>query len=65
VEFVVANTSKVSEENWKTMTANRAAIALRGALWQEGERLASETPEFVNLWQNVLSREFISVEIED
>lgn len=65
LQYVIDNTSKVNEENWKTMTANKAAIALRGALWQEGERLAEQYPQFVNLWQNILSREFISVETEE
>lgn len=65
LQYVMANAPKINEENWKTMTANRAAIALRGALWEEGERLAEQHPEFVNLWQNVLSREFISVETEE
>lgn len=56
---------KVNEDNWKTMTANRAAIALRNSLWQKGEQLAEQNPGFVNLWQNVLSREFISVDVEE
>lgn len=65
LDYIIANTTKVDKDNWKTMTANKAAIALRGVLWQEGERLAEQYPAFVNLWQNVLSREFISVETEE
>lgn len=65
VEYTIQNRSEINQENWKTMTANSAAIALRGALWQEGERLAEQYPQFVNLWQNILSREFISVDTEE
>lgn len=65
LEYVIANTTKIDQENWKTMTANKAAVTLRGVLWTEGERLAEQYPAFVNLWQNVLSREFISVETEE
>ena len=65
LQYVMSRTSKINEDNWKRMTANRAAIALRGALWEEGERLAEQYPAFVNLWQNILSREFLSVDIEE
>jgi hypothetical protein len=65
VEFAKANSSKINDENWKTMTANQGAVALRNGLWAEGERLAEEVPGFVNLWQNILSREFISVDVEE
>jgi hypothetical protein len=62
LQYIIDNTTKIDQDNWKTMTANRAAIALRAALWDEGERLAEQYPAFLNLWQNVLSREFISVD---
>jgi hypothetical protein len=63
--YIKSRSPKINDENWKTMTANRAAISLRGVLWQHGEKLAEQYPEFLNLWQNVLSREFISVETEE
>ena len=63
--YIKSRSPKINDENWKTMTSNRAAISLRGVLWQHGEQLAQQYPEFVNLWQNVLSREFISVETEE
>lgn len=62
LEYIMSVNSKINKENWKTMQANRSAIALRGVLWEHGEKLSEQYPEFVNLWQNVLSREFISVE---
>lgn len=57
--------SKVTEDNWTSASKIPGAVVLRQALWDEGERLAEKYPQFVNLWQNVLSREFISVEVED
>jgi hypothetical protein len=65
LEYIKSRSPKIDDENWKTMKANRAAISLRGVLWQHGEKLAQQYPEFLNLWQNVLSREFISVETEE
>lgn len=65
IDYVTANAPSVNADNWKTMTKNPAAIALRSALWDEGEKLAEQYPAFVNLWQNVLSREFISVDTGD
>ena len=65
VGYAVSNFYKVTEDNWATASKIRPAVALRQALWDEGERLAEKYPQFVNLWQNVLSREFISVEVED
>lgn len=65
VGYAVSNFSQVTEDNWATASKIRPAVALRQALWDEGERLAEKYPQFVNLWQNVLSREFISVEVED
>lgn len=63
--YIMSRTTKINEDNWKTMTANKAAITLRGVLWEEGERLAEQYPAFVNLWQNIMSREFRSVDIEE
>lgn len=65
LKYVMARDPKVNEDNWKTMSANKRAIALREAMWEKGEELAQRYPDFVNLWQNVLSRDFISVDIED
>lgn len=65
VQYILDNTTKVTEKNWTTLSKNRAAIALRETLWNHGETLAEKYPAFVNLWQNVLSREFVSVETED
>jgi hypothetical protein len=65
LDYIKSRSPKIDDENWKTMTSNRAAISLRGVLWQHGEKLAQQYPEFLNLWQNVLSREFISVETEE
>jgi hypothetical protein len=65
LQYILDNTRKVTEDNWKTLKANNAAVLLRKVLWDEGERLATENPAFVNLWQNVLSREFLSVDTEE
>jgi hypothetical protein len=65
VAYTVGNFPQVTEDNWATASKIRGAVVLRQALWDEGERLAEKYPQFVNLWQNVLSREFISVEVED
>jgi len=63
--YVKQRNPKINDENWKTMASNPFARRLRGVLWEHGEKLAEEYPQFVNLWQNVLSREFISVEDEE
>ena len=65
VNYTVANYPGVTEDNWGSLSKNNASIVLRQALWDEGERLSEKYPQFVNLWQNVLSREFISVQVED
>jgi hypothetical protein len=65
VAYTVGNFPQVTEDNWSSASKIRGAVVLRQALWDEGERLAEKYPQFVNLWQNVLSREFISVEVED
>ena len=65
VDYTISNFSQVTEDNWASASKIRGAVVLRQALWDEGERLAEKYPQFVNLWQNVLSREFISVEVED
>jgi len=65
VDYTIGNFFQVTEDNWATASKIRGAVVLRQALWDEGERLAEKYPEFVNLWQNVLSREFISIEVED
>lgn len=45
----------VTERNWNTV---EASYDLRKYLFNEGNLMATETPEFGAMWQNILKREF-------
>lgn len=62
VNFKMSQDPTIMEDNW--WKESDKTLTLRYVLWEKGERLAEKYPEFVNLWQNVLSREFISSDIE-
>jgi hypothetical protein len=63
VGFAISNSTTIREDNW--WRGSKQTEVLRQVLWEKGEQLAEKYPQFVNLWQNVLSREFVSLEIED
>jgi hypothetical protein len=63
VDYAIASIPGVRKDNW--WRASKKTETLRLILWEKGEELAEQYPQFVNLWQNVLSREFVSLDTEE
>ena len=63
VDYSIANIPGVRKDNW--WRDSKKTETLRLVLWEKGEELAEQYPQFVNLWQNVLSREFVSLDTEE
>jgi hypothetical protein len=63
VDYAIANIPGVRKDNW--WRDSKKTETLRLILWEKGEELAEQYPQFVNLWQNVLSREFVSLDTEE
>ena len=61
VTFLTKKLPKYANNAWRDSTKT---AGLRKMLTIEGDRLAKENPDFMTLWENVLSREYTTVETE-
>lgn len=61
VNILTKDYPKYANNAWRDSTAT---APLRQMLTIEGDRLAQENPDFMTLWENVLSREYTTVETE-
>jgi hypothetical protein len=60
VQQMIDYDSSVTQRNWKSV---EASYSLRQYLFNEGNRMAMETPEFAPMWQNILKKEFETKDI--
>jgi hypothetical protein len=60
IQQMIDYDSSITARNWNSV---EASYSLRQYLFNEGNRLSAEVPEFGPLWQNILKREFETKDI--
>jgi hypothetical protein len=61
IQSMIDYDSTITERNWNSI---EASYSLRQYLFDQGNTMAKETPEFGPLWQNILVREFNSKDLK-
>jgi len=61
IQSMIDYDSTITERNWNSV---EASYSLRQYLFDQGNTMAKETPEFGPLWQNILVREFNSKDLK-